>query len=101
MNQTSSNLLPKDVYTMKTVVDMDVKGLMKDKLVNNEQVYWSKRQRKIWICSLFLGSVMSYITRVAGPVTVVAMGQDLVWDKTVAVSKPKMPRRIFGVRFII
>jgi Holliday junction resolvase-like predicted endonuclease len=77
---------PQD-YTKKTVVSIDVKGLKKNKFSPDiNQVYWSKRQRKIWVASLFLGSVVLYVTRVAGPVTVVAMGQDLGWDKTVAVS---------------
>ena len=77
---------PQD-YAKKTIVDIDAKGLIKNKYNTDiEQVCWSKRQRKIWVASLFLGSVMLYVTRVAGPVTVVAMGQDLGWDKTVAVS---------------
>ncbi len=77
---------PQD-YTNKTVLDVDVKGFKKDKFDSVvDQIYWSKRQRKIWVASLFLGAVMLYVTRVAGPVTVVAMGQDLGWDKTVAVS---------------
>ena len=74
-------------YAKKTVVDLDAKGFKKDVFDSlGDQVYWSKRQRKIWVASLFLGAVMLYVTRVAGPVTVVAMGQDLGWDKTVAVS---------------
>ena len=74
-------------YTKKTVVDIDAKGCKKEKFDSVvDQVYWSKRQRQIWVGSLFLGAVMLYVTRVAGPVTVVAMGQDLGWDKTVAVS---------------
>ena len=77
---------PQD-YVMKTVIDLDAKGVLKNKFgPDTDPVYWSKRQRKIWVASLFLGSVMLYVTRVAGPVTVVAMGQDLGWDKTVAVS---------------
>ena len=77
---------PQD-YVKKTVIDLDAKGVLKNKFSSDiEAVYWSKRQRKIWVASLFLGSVMLYVTRVAGPVTVVAMGQDLGWDKTVAVS---------------
>ena len=73
-------------FDIKTIVDIhDTKGVKKVNVdVNN--VYWSNRQRKIWVISLFLGSVMAYLTRVSGPVTVVAMGQDLGWDKTVAVS---------------
>ncbi|XP_028408605.1 solute carrier family 17 member 9-like [Dendronephthya gigantea] len=74
---------PQD-FTKKTIVDLDSKGF-KDKFTTDvHQIYWSKRQRKIWVASLFLGSVILYVTRVAGPVTVVAMGQDLGWDKTVA-----------------
>ena len=82
-NQNTPDIL----YTKKTVVDIgDVKGLIKEKPLINDHVYWSKRQRQIWVFVLFFGSVFSYVTRVAGPVTVVAMGQDLAWDKTVAVS---------------
>ena len=88
------------MFTQKTVVEMDVKRSRKDKPVN-EQIYWSKRQRKIWVGTLFLGSVMSYVTRVAGPVTVVAMGQDLKWDKTVAVSIKLLYKTVFIIRFYL
>lgn len=80
MNQTLQD------YTKKTTINIDLKGFKDKFTTDTHQIYWSKPQRKIWVASLFFGSVILYVTRVAGPVTVVAMGQDLGWDKTVAVS---------------
>lgn len=89
---------PQD-YVKKTVVNIDVKKKYNSDF---EQTYWTKRQRKIWIASLFLGAVMLYVTRVAGPVTIVAMGQELGWDKTVAVSiDTETSRRNTGNHIVI
>ena len=47
---------------------------------------WSAAERTKWIVAMMCGTVLLFATRSAVPISAVAMGQDLSWDKEISVS---------------
>lgn len=48
--------------------------------------YWDRREQRVWGMVLFVGLVMLYATRMSVPVTIVAIAQEMDWDKRMCVS---------------
>ncbi|KAK2194165.1 hypothetical protein NP493_2g17004 [Ridgeia piscesae] len=44
--------------------------------------FWNRQERRLWVGCLFLGCSMIYATRTVMPLCVVAVSQELQWDKT-------------------
>ncbi|XP_061487013.1 voltage-gated purine nucleotide uniporter SLC17A9 [Rhineura floridana] len=53
-------------------------GMKKDGIADS---YWSRPESQIWTLTLLLGTCLLYCTRVALPISVVAMSAHFQWDK--------------------
>lgn len=53
--------------------------------VKDSEGKWNASERRAWTFTLFVGLLLSFMTRTAGPVTMVALAQEFEWDKEIQV----------------
>lgn len=55
-------------------------SLLRD--MNDNQSIWTRHEKRIWFCTLLLGTCMLYSTRTTMPLLVPAVASELKWSKT-------------------